>query len=323
MNRLRSYRLIEGINQQELGKALGVTGAMVSAMESGRRAFHGDLMTIGYDSKRLAIPDMSTPLHRQRASTTAAATARAQELLRLAGELFNELRDRTERAPKLSLERMTAQSLDDLEDIALDVRCSLQHEEGGPIRNLTAAVERAGVCLIPVVGLPGIDGISAWVDGTPVIGLSTSVPGDRFRLSLGHEVGHLLVHTRRTDNTESEANRFAAALLIPQAEFEAAMPERPQLRDFIELKKQWGVSVAALVYRAHELGHVDDARYRSLQIQMSNWRREEPATFPLLPGQLLRKLIETNGGTEAVATNLGMNRKHLAELVNWSHLRVA
>lgn len=324
MNRLRAYRDIEGLNQQDLGNLLGLSPQMVSAVESGRRSFSGSLQTIGYSDDRLALPDMSTPLHRHRASTSARAKKRAQELLRLAGEVFRELRDRTERAPQLMLERHpTPESLDELEELAVDVRCALGHEEQGPIRNLTAALERAGVCLVPIVGLPGIDGLSAWVDDVPVIGLSPSVPGDRFRFSLSHELGHLLFHRRKTDETEGEANRFAGALLFPQAEFDAAMPDRPNLRDFIGLKSSWGIAVAAIVYRAHELDYIDDARYRALQIQMAKWRKREPATFEPVHGQLFGRLVEVNGGTPTAARDLGVNERHLAELLNWSHLRVA
>src|SRR5437870_4706259 len=141
MNRLRAYRDIEGINQEELGQILDLSPQMVSAIESGRRAFLGDLRLIGYSPERFALPDMSAPLHRQRASTSATAKKRAKELLRLAGEVFAELRDRTERAPHLTLERFPApSSLDALEDLAIEVRSAIGHDDSGPIQNLTAAV---------------------------------------------------------------------------------------------------------------------------------------------------------------------------------------
>jgi Zn-dependent peptidase ImmA (M78 family) len=174
-----------------------------------------------------------------------------------------------------------------------------------------------------MVGLPCIDGLSSWVDGTPVIGMSPSVPGDRFRFSLSHELDHLLTHTRPTDNTEHEANRFAGALLIPRADFDAAMPDKPQLRDFIALKSSWGIAVSALVYRAHELEYIDDSRFRSLQIQMAKWHRSEPATFAPAHGELFGRLVDVNGGVGAVASTLGVNERHLAALTSWNHLRVA
>ena len=324
MNRLSSYRAIEGISQDDLGKLLDLSPQMISAVEGGRRSFAGDLRVLGYANERFDLPEMSEPMHRQRASTKVAARKRAQELLRLAGEIFLELRKNTLNAPDLALEPFpTPMSADEVDDLAVEVRLALRHEVGGPIRNLTAAVERAGVCLIPIVGLDGVDGLSSWVEGMPVIGLSPTVPGDRFRLTLGHEVGHLLMHTRPGVTTENEANRFASALLFPRAEFDAHMPTRPTLRDFVSLKSAYGMSVAALVYQAHEFDYIDDRRYRALQIQMSKWRKMEPASFAPVHGTLLSRLVETNGGVAAVANELGVSRKHLQELCNWTHLRVA
>jgi Zn-dependent peptidase ImmA (M78 family)/transcriptional regulator with XRE-family HTH domain len=312
------------MTQQELGDLLGMSASMVSAVEKGRRAFAGDLTVLGYAQHRLALPDMSDPLHRHRASTAVAAKNRAHELLRLSGEVFAELRELTPRAPEILLDRHAApMTVDEVDDLAADTRAALGHEERGPIQNLTNLVERSGVCVVPIVGLDGIDGLSAWVDGVPVIGLSPAVPGDRFRLTLGHELGHLLFHSVKGANTEAEANRFAVSLLFPPAEFEAAMPDRPQLRDFVALKASWGVSVAALVYRAHDLGYIDDARYRALQIQMSKWRRTEPGMFDPALGSLFGRLVEANGGRAEVARSLGVNERHLAGAMSWSHLRVA
>jgi Zn-dependent peptidase ImmA (M78 family) len=324
VNRLRAYRAIERIGQQELADILDLSPQMVSAIESGRRTFAGDLSSLGYSNARLDVPSMSTPLHRHRASTKVADKNRAQELLRLAGEIFIELRDRTPKAPDVMFERLNPPTqVEDLEDLALEARYILQHEEAGPIRNLTAAMERSGACIVPIAALPGIDGLSSWVDGVPVIGLAPHVSGDRFRFTLSHELCHLMLHNRRLDTTEAEANRFAGALLFPYDEFDAAMPPRPQLRDFIALKSSWGVAVSALVYRAHELGYIDDRRYRALQIQMSKWRRNEPGSFDPSRGQLFARLVEVNGGVARVAKDLGVNESHLQELLNWNHLRLA
>ncbi len=318
MNRLRAYRDLEGLSQQQLAEILGVSVSLVSAMESGSRAFTADLSRLGYAPERLSLPAMSPPMHRQRASTAAATRKRAQELIRLAGEAFKDLVARTPRAPSVMIDRLPAPGDDDeIEEYAIEVRAMLHYDNSGPIENLTAAAERAGVCLVPLAGLAGVDGLSAWVDGIPVVGLSPAVPGDRFRLTLAHELGHLALHARSTDSTEHEANRFAGALLFPKAEFDAAMPVRPQIRDFVDLKESWGVSVSALVYRAHELGYIDDARYRSLQIQMSKWQRDEPGRFEPAVGQLLPRLVQVNGGAADVATKLGISTTHLRDLIDW------
>ena len=326
-NRLRAYRNIEGITQEELAHLLDLSPQMVSAIESGRRELSGDLAVLDYSTERLELPDMSEPLHRQRASTKVASRARAQELLRLAGEVFDELRS-TPKVPSVAVEKVPAPpSLEEVEELAAEVRLSMNQEEHGPIKNLTSAVERAGVCLIPIAGLDGIDGLSSWVgeNQIPVIGISPTIPGDRFRFTLAHELGHLIMHKKKGEQSEHEANRFAGALLFPADDFRDAMPEFPHLKDFATLKSSWGVAVAMLVYRAHELGYIDDQRYRAIQIQMSKlkWRKSEPATFSPAYGQLFPRIVEVNGGTEKVSQSLGVNQRHLADTIRWQRLYVA
>ena len=324
MNRLRSFREIEGWTQQDLSEMLGVSAQLISAVERGTRPLTFSLAPTGYSDGRFTLPDMSEPLHRQRVATKVSDTHRAKELLRVAGEVFLELRSRNPRIPKLRLERMpTPMTFDEVEALSTEIRLLLSQEEFGPIRNLTAAVERAGFCLIPLVGLPGIDGMSGWIEDQPVIGLSPAVSGDRFRFSLAHEIAHLLFHTIKGAVTENQANRFAGAHLVPQEDLALSLSAFPTLRDFVGLKSSTGMSVAALVYRAHELGHLDDTRYRSLQIQMSKWRKTEPGEFAPVIGTLLPRMVEEAGGVMNVANDLGMRGQHIREVTNWSALRAA
>ncbi|WP_420612095.1 ImmA/IrrE family metallo-endopeptidase [Candidatus Spongiisocius sp.] len=327
MNRLRSYRRIEGINQKQLGEILGISPQLVSAIESGRRSPTCDITRLGYAPTRIDVAEMTEPLHRQRASTRVTSTRRAKELLRVAGEAFLGLSHVLDPRNKNRLERLgPIQSDADIVECATEVRVGvLEKEESSPIKNLTDAAESAGICLVPIVGLEGIDGISSWVGerpGCPVIGLNVNVAGDRFRLSLAHEIGHLAMHAKRTATTENEAYRFASALLIHDDDFAASMPERPVLRDFIKLKSTWGISVAALVYKAHQLGYLDGRSYRSIQIQMSRWRKTEPGSFAIKPGRLLPKLVRMHGGVLRSARHLGLSPDHLREVITWHPLRV-
>ena len=325
MNRLRSYRWIEGITQSELGEILGVSTQLVSAIESGQRSPTCDLSKLGYAEHRLELAEMTDPLHRQRANTPVSLTRRARELLRLAGEVFIGLRDAISDANRDRLVPIgPPKSDDEAAALACEVRVGALRDSGsGPINDLTNAVEQAGICLVPLNGLAGVDGLSSWVKDQPVIGLSVDVPGDRFRFSLAHEIGHLVLHTTRPQASarsqvfEREANRFASAMLMPDDEFNAAMPQRPVLGDFVALKQQWGLSVAALVYRAHSLGHIDDRAYRSIQMQMSRWRKNEPAAMRPVYGRVFPQLLEQAGGPRICAQRLGVNEAHLRQIVAW------
>lgn len=331
VNRLRSYRWIEGITQSQLAETLGISTQLVSAIESGQRSPTCDLSRLGYAQHTLELAEMTEPLHRQRADTPVSSKRRAKELLRLAGEAFIGVCDAIPGPTECRLVPVGApRSDDEAAALAREVRIdALGEDSRGPINDLTQAIEQAGVCLVPLNGLAGVDGLSSWVGDQPVVGLSVDVPGDRFRFSLAHEIGHLVLHTTERPTSakskvfEQEANRFASALLMPDDEFNAAMPQRPVLRDFIALKQDWGLSVAALVYRAHLLGHLDDRAYRSIQIQMSRWRKNEPAAMRPVFGRRFPRLVEQAGGPRVCAQRLGVNEGHLRQLVTWPRLGTA
>lgn len=330
MSRLTAYRNIEGISQSELAEQLAVQVQRISEVERGVRAATFDLTQLGYSSSRLSsLPDMTEPLHRHYTRTREAAKKRAKEIVRLGGEVFSDLRRSTRVSVRLERDVGSAErDLDDVEQLASDVRVvMLGIEESGPIRNLTAAVERAGIAIVPVRELHSdgesrtIDGLSSWVEDQPTIALDPDVPGERFRFSLAHEVGHLMMHGRRHDYTEDEASRFAGSLLIPRSALEYALRDAklPTLSDFLHLKATFGVSVAALIYRARDLGLISADRFRSLQIQKSTvWgRRNEPNDSAITPGGLLATMIERQGGVAAVSQALGVAARHIALLIDW------
>lgn len=332
MNRLTAYRHLEGLSQAELADRLAVPPQRVSEVERGVRVAAFDTGLLGYSSVRAdSLPDMTEPLHRHYTRTRESAKRRAKELVRLGGEVFAELRRDTRVVVRLERELASVErALDDIEDLATEVRQSiLDVEEQGPIRNLTSAVERAGIAIVPIRELSSddgddpqtIDGLSSWVDGQPTIGLDPDVPGERFRFSLAHEVGHLVLHARKHAYAEDEANRFAGALLAPRSTMEYALRDAkvPTLSDFLHLKTTLGLSVAALIYRARDLGLISAERYRSLQIQKSTiWgRRHEPNDSVVATPGLLGKMIEHRGGVAKASVQLGVPSEHLALLIEW------
>jgi Zn-dependent peptidase ImmA (M78 family) len=90
----------------------------------------------------------------------------------------------------------------------------------GPIRNLTELVEGAG-CVIVNFPFPSskLDGLCIRAPHKPpIIFLNVSFAKSRRRLSLAHELGHLVMHTNPHENVEDEAWEFAGEFLMPEAE---------------------------------------------------------------------------------------------------------
>lgn len=112
--------------------------------------------------------------------------------------------------------------------------------------------------------------------------------GDRIRLSLAHELGHAVLHrmqpTHDEVETELQAFTFAAALLLPPEDFDAAIPfDALTLSHARGLKRTFGVSIQAIIRAAYDRGRISRPRYTSLYKQLSarQWRTREPDPIPL------------------------------------------
>jgi Zn-dependent peptidase ImmA (M78 family) len=174
-----------------------------------------------------------------------------------------------------------------------------------PIKNLVSEVEKAGVFVLALpIALAKFDAFSSWAGPEPlrpVMVIGGGKSGDRVRLSVAHELGHLVLHQAMRGNlkeAERAANRFAAELLMPEIAMRHEMPAPVTLTRLIDLKPKWKVSIQALIVRAHELGIASDRQYRYLfeQISIRGWRKQEPGEIPVERPRAVRKMAELKYG---------------------------
>ena len=178
--------------------------------------------------------------------------------------------------------------LDELEHFADAVRTSWDLGKD-PIADLTDTLESRG-CLMILIDEPhpGFSGFTATAvtdhgDQFPVIALSKQWPGDRQRFTLAHELGHILLAGRLTDdlNEEAACNRFAGAFLAPK---NAVLKRLGSKRHAIEwpelhaLKHEFGLSMGGWLYRAKECEVISKATYLKLARRFSanGWLTQEP-----------------------------------------------
>jgi Zn-dependent peptidase ImmA (M78 family) len=127
--------------------------------------------------------------------------------------------------------------------------------------------------------------------------VNESVPKDRYRLSLAHELGHMVMHTYPTPDIEAQAFQFAAEFLLPEREVKMDL-HQVDLPKLVNLKRYWRVSMAALLKRAEELGMVTPNRARYLWTQMgkAGYTKREPIELDITGEQprLLREIVEAH-----------------------------
>lgn len=157
-----------------------------------------------------------------------------------------------------------------------------------PIESVTASIEDAGGIVVEIHDDSVLfDGLSGWgADGTPIIVANASVPDDRRRFSLAHELGHLYMDlSDAAPNLEERlAHRFAAAFLVPASRVKQELGEtrrRLDLRELAALKLKYGLSMQAWIFRAADVGVIQHAHARTLfsAFGAKGWKKVEPVTF--------------------------------------------
>ncbi len=182
------------------------------------------------------------------------------------------------------------------EKIARTVRAFLRLPPG-PIFSMTKVLEDCGGIIITMdMGTRHIDGFSRRVDGLPpVFFLNQDLLPDRWRWTLAHELGHMVMHTEPSNkDLEDEANRFAGEFLAPAHELKPQLWE-VDIAKLAGLKRYWKISIQALVMRAKHLGVIEDWKQRQMFMKLSKagFRLREPQELdpPTEPPQRIQDMI--------------------------------
>jgi Zn-dependent peptidase ImmA (M78 family)/DNA-binding XRE family transcriptional regulator len=316
--RVRHARLYLGWSQTKLAEMVGVTQPAISQIEKTGQVSDETLEAIaavtGFSSwwfHQGPLPDlpMGSLRFRKRAGTPARDDERVRANIRQALEVIDRFSAMVEIPPVRVRAVPSAEELDDdaIEVKALEVREWLGVGPLDPIPSVVRAVERAGVVVMgSALEIERHDAVSFWAQDSlrPLICFSRGFPGDHNRLSMAHEAGHLVLHQLRhvtTMQAESEAFRFASALLLPSTVAHEELEQPITLRSLAYVKARWGISIAALIRRCWDLGIISDAKRTSLEKQLSarGWRKSEPVHVPDESPILITKMIQAASGTSS------------------------
>ncbi|WP_223227784.1 XRE family transcriptional regulator [Leifsonia xyli] len=193
----------------------------------------------------------------------------------------------------------------------------------GPIRDMAAALELAGIIVVRSnlestrIAAISLDNVGIY---PALMILNTGLPSDRERFTLAHELGHLVMHSALvdTDEAEREADAFAAEFLMPAAEIRTEL-KGITLARAAQLKVVWRVAISALIRRAYDLGVIENTRYKSLMVSMSQkgWRKSEPIEVtrdhPTVVSSLIKvHLTDHNYTFDELAQVVALNRDEFA-----------
>lgn len=161
-----------------------------------------------------------------------------------------------------------------------------------PIPNLVDTLEAHGITVLlsEFASAKDFDGLAGEADGHPVILVGVSLPGDRQRFTLAHELGHLLMKGRLATALDEEAacNRFAGALLAPKQAVSQTLGNKRywlEPQELLLLKMKYGLSMGGWTYRARDLGIINPSAMQKLWqlFRAQGWDKHEPG--PEYPGE--------------------------------------
>ncbi|MFI9411364.1 ImmA/IrrE family metallo-endopeptidase [Nocardia gamkensis] len=300
---------LAAVMQKLEGSASRVSQGYVSRAEAGRLAVTGDRLeyyahALGYPISLLCLTEQGVGAgaglihHRKKQAAAAGDLKRIHALLNLTRI---QLKGLTATAPlpvSGGFPRITVDDLNTPADAARAVREHLSAGHG-PLDSVTGLIEATGTLVVRrelVAPMPldsgaetvPIDAVSCSPDvEKPLVLLNIGTPAERQRFTLAHELGHMVMHRIPHPDQEKQANSFAAELLMPIRGIRGALQSHPlSVGRLLDIKKEWKVSMWALLRRAHTLGVISDWQYRSLAVEMSSlgYRTTEPSTLePEIP----------------------------------------
>jgi len=157
-----------------------------------------------------------------------------------------------------------------------------------PIKNMVELLELHGFNIF-IIDSPELktEAYSQIINGIPIIVINKQIgTAVRQRFSLAHELGHMVLHrnmiddwelSSRSKEIENEAQQFAEYFLLPTGGFEDTFVSS-KMDHLVTLKREWLVSLGALVIHCKNVGLIDVAKrdYLQKQINVRGWKKLEP-----------------------------------------------
>lgn len=295
--RIRYGRIKAGLSLRELGEKLGITQTALNNYEKGITTPDSPRLIqlakvldlpIEYFFRQEPITSLQPLAFRKK------VTLKQKEL----NKIIEDTRDWLERFVTIEAIIDEKREVDlpsaihisrpeDIEDAAVRLR---RYWNLGldPIENLMDILEDHGIKIGLVDAPDAFVGMTIKVnDEYPVIVVNRNISGDRQRLTIAHEIGHLVLDVAPDIDEDRLYHRFAGAFLFPKDQVRRELGDdrkRIGIEELCILKQRYGLSMMAILYRAYENGYISPASFRKIHItfRKNKWHRVEPMK-PYLP----------------------------------------
>lgn len=317
-------RLACGWSKKRLADEAGVSASHVSRVESGALPLAGKALfdyaeALQCPPEALRVPFTRSPAEGThfRANTSTAEWKRDRVWARanLIAMRIGRITARADIEPVLALPELdpTDYAAEHGEITAAQVLRRLWRV-AGPIRSMVELLEAAGFFVVVEDFCDReIDAVTlrASQHHPHLVYVNAALPPDRMRMTLAHELGHLVMDAMTLVSpveTERRATAFAAEFLAPidDIAFDLDRVSIRTVHELDELRLTWGVSVSSLVVRARDRGILSDYQYRSMFRLLNETGRIYGARpgvseeHPKLVGAVLEQLVTAGYTTNEI-----------------------
>lgn len=207
--------------------------------------------------------------------------------------------------------------LEDIEAAALKLRGAWDLGLDA-LSNIVEMLENHRVKVYELEADDAFDGFSGWAGPIPVVVLNKKFPLVRKRLTALHELAHLLLNFPKGQFEHKQLEKcchvFAGAMLMPEEIFRARFGGKRSsvtLNELLDIKADYGISFGAIMARAHQLGLITQAVYKSfcIEVRRRGWHKNEPGDYVGIEHsnrfeQLVYRAVSTDVVSMTKAANL-------------------
>lgn len=296
--RIKQFRLAKNYSLDELVAATGGIVSKVALSKYERELIKPSNKVLTAIAKALNVKTINLALQpnvkvqfvayrkgsglskKEQSNVESLITSKLEDRVKIQDLLFSSSK------PNLPVKSFKVKSIEDVESFAIELRSKWKLGLD-PISNLTELLENNFVHVMFIDNAKSFDGISAlaYANDTQLkaaaVVSKNHIPGERQRLNLAHELGHIVLDIAQNLDEEKVAFRFGGAFLAPKETVLKAVGSRRehfQPRELFILKKIFGISIQALLFRLKDLEIISQTSFSNWYriINKNNWKKNEP-----------------------------------------------
>lgn len=201
------------------------------------------------------------------------------------------------------------------------------------IGNVQDVLEEHGIKVVCTEAPSGFDGVSGIINGKDYVVVLNKKQEhvERRRFTAMHELGHLLFDKRFAPGLtlrekEKLCDAFASEMLLPSRVLRGIFTpeEKISTSEVRQLQAVYGISFDAIMHKLHELGIINDSKYKTYCIRKNRdeaWKRFVEYTCyqegfstkfeTMVYAAAAKDLISTSKAANLLHSSVGTVRKHL------------